>query len=221
MLKILLAAASLKETKTVGTTNKYRGEPKSAIPPHTPRVNIETPRSARPLPKIVIAFIQMGGTIDKDYPATSNGYAFEIGESATKQLLQTIAHVPLNIKAEHYDCCKKDSTDITKQDLMLLSKLIGRIASRRVIITHGSDTILSTASFLAKIFTNPTEKVIILTAAMRPYKFTNSDAAFNIGTAVGAVNCLNPGVYIAMSGCIFSHDRCVRDASSGAFLAVP
>jgi len=218
---MLIAAASLNETKTVGTTNNYKGEPKSAIPPHTPRVNNETPRSSRPLPKTTIAFVQMGGTIDKDYPATSNGYAFEIGESATKQLLQTIAHVPLNIKAEHYDCCKKDSTDITRQDLNLLSKLIGRIASRRIIITHGSDTILSTAAFLAKSSVLANEKVIILTAAMRPYKFTNSDAAFNIGTAVGAVSCLNPGVYIAMSGCIFSHDRCVRDARSGAFLAVP
>ena len=43
----------------------------------------------------------------------------------------------------------------------------------------------------------------MLTCAMRPYKFTNSDASFNIGTAVGAANCLNPGIYIAMGGCIF------------------
>ena len=46
--------------------------------------------------------------------------------------------------------------------------------------------------------------MIVLTCSMRPYKFTNSDAGFNIGTAVGAVNCLTPGVYIAMGGCIFN-----------------
>lgn len=205
----------------------YRGnsgrnvEPATAIAPHTPRYDVDTPRSARPLPKTVVAFVQMGGTIDKDYPAKMGGYAFEIGDSAAKSMLRTIAHVPLNINAEHYECCKKDSTDITKEDLNTLSKLLGRIAARKIIITHGSDTILSTASFLGKIASLVGEKVIVLTCAMRPYKFTNSDASFNIGTAVGAANCLNPGVYIAMGGCIFSHDRCVRDARTGAFLAVP
>ena len=66
-------------------------------------------------------------------------------------MLRTIAHVPLNINAEHYECCKKDSTDITKEDLNTLSKLLARITARKIIITHGSDTILSTASFLGKI----------------------------------------------------------------------
>ena len=79
----------------------------------------------------------------------------------------------------------------------------------------------SQVDYLGKISSLAKEKVIVLTCSMRPYKFTNSDAGFNIGTAVGAVNCLTPGVYIAMGGCIFSHDRCVRDVRSGAFYAVP
>ena len=212
---------SNKNDNSTSNIRKGLGEPKSAIAPHTPRYNIDTPRSSRPLPKTIIAFVQMGGTIDKDYPKSTNGYAFEIGESASKQLLQTIAHVPLNIKSEFYECCKKDSTEITKDDLSLLSKLLGKINSRKIIITHGSDTIISTASYLGKISSLAKEKVIVLTCSMRPYKFTNSDAGFNIGTAVGAVNCLTPGVYIAMGGCIFSHDRCVRDVRSGAFYAVP
>ena len=207
---------------TYGNNNSGRSvEPATAIAPHTPRYDLETPRSARPLPKTVVAFVQMGGTIDKDYPAKMGGYAFEIGDSAAKSMLRTIAHVPLNINAEHYECCKKDSTDITKEDLNTLSKLLARIKARKIIITHGSDTILSTASFLGKIASLADKKVVVLTCAMRPYKFTNSDASFNIGTAVGAANCLNPGIYIAMGGCIFSHDRCVRDARTGAFVAVP
>ena len=121
---------------------------------------------------------------------------------------------------EHYECCRKDSTEITKSDLDTLVKLIAQIATKKVVITHGSDTILATATFLARQ-TKLAGKTIILTAAMRPNKFQNSDAPFNLGTALGAVGILDPGCYIAMGGCIYSYDRCRRDMNTGGFVAVP
>ena len=221
LLKMLVSATLGEGLATLSIQSKKRPEPNSAVGTHTPRIDVETPRSSRPLPKSRIAFIQMGGTIDKDYPAIKNGYAFEIGDAASKSILNTVSHIPLGIQPEHYECCRKDSTEITREDLNTLSKLMaGIVTTNKMIITHGSDTILATAAFLANQ-TFLSEKIIVLTCSMRPHTFSNSDASFNLGSALGAVGILPPGVYIAIGGCIFSHDRCRRDMRTGGFVAVP
>jgi len=87
-------------------------------------------------------------------------------------------------------------------------------------VTHGSDTMIETAEFLSR---DPrmSERTIVLTGSMRPQKFRDTDASFNIGVAVGSVHVLSPGVYIAMCGIVISHERCRRDMKTGAFVAVP
>jgi L-asparaginase len=222
VLKMLVSATLGEGLAKLALHANKRDEPKTAVGSHTPRVEstVDTPRSSRPLPKPRVAFVQMGGTIDKDYPAISNGYAIEIGEAASKEVLKTVAHVPLGFQVEHYECCRKDSTEITRSDLDTLLKLTVQIATNKIVITHGSDTILATATYLARQ-TKLAHKTIILTAAMRPHKFQNSDASFNIGTALGAVGVLDPGCYVAMGGCIYSHDRCRRNMNTGGFVAVP
>ncbi len=157
-----------------------------------------------------ITFIQTGGTIDKDYPKKTQGFAFEITEPAVERILKK-----LNPSFE-YDIIpliKKDSLEITNNDRQILVDAIKRITSEQIIITHGTDTIIETAKFLS-FFKN---KTIILTGAMRPERFTNSDADINIGVAIGAINFLKNDIYIAMHGRIFKWNEVKRNIETGQF----
>lgn len=158
-----------------------------------------------------ITFIQTGGTIDKDYPKLSKGYAFEIGEPAVKRILSRINP---NIEFEIISLLKKDSTDITKEDRQKIYDTCINIKNNKTIITHGTDTILETAKKLSPI----KNKVITLTGAIRPEKFTDSDADFNIGAAVGAINVARKGVYIAMNGRIYPHNKVKKNTDTGQFI---
>jgi len=158
-----------------------------------------------------ILFIQTGGTIDKDYPHTKAGYAFEFGtEPAIKSVLK---RANVNFDYEIITVFCKDSQDITSDDRKSLIEIISNSQISRIVITHGSDTIIETAGFLSVI----KEKTIVLTAAFLPEKFKNSDADFNSGMAVAAVSLLSPGIYIAINGEIFKWDNVKRN-EKGMFL---
>ena len=221
-----------------------RQVPPEGVPPitargaHTPRLLLngaygekmngasgqeETPRSSRPLPKPRIAFVQTGGTIDKEYPQSTHGYAFEIAGDcpAARRVLKDASHVPLGFHAEFHEVCRKDSTELEDRDrAKLASTLANDVATNKIIVTHGSDTMIETAEFLSRDH-RLVEKTIVLTGSMRPQKFRDTDAAFNIGVAVGSVHVLPAGVYVAMGGAVISHERCRRDMKTGAFVAVP
>lgn len=96
------------------------------------------------------------------------------------------------------ECLKKDSLDITDEDRQRIKEACENTDNDKIIITHGTDTLEQTAKVLSDI----KNKTIILTGSKRPQTFTDSDADFNIGVAVGAVGCLQNGVYIAMSGVV-------------------
>lgn len=142
-----------------------------------------------------ISFIQAGGTIDKDYMPTdkNHGYNFEISEPAVKLILKTINP---DFDFEIFSVAKKDSLDLTDKDRDNIYKKCKNIENNKIIITHGTDTFKETARKIKKI----KNKIIILTGAMKPEKFKDSDAAFNIGVAIGAINFLKNGIYIAMNG---------------------
>ncbi len=158
-----------------------------------------------------ITFIQTGGTIDKDYPKTRNGWAFEIGDPAILRLLEKLNP---SFEYEIITAFRKDSLEIELADRNQLAALIQNHASSIFIITHGTDTLIETGQFLEK---KVNEKLIILTGALRPERFTNSDAALNIGTAIGAANSLKKGVYIAMNGIAQSVDLARRDEKTDRF----
>jgi L-asparaginase len=157
-----------------------------------------------------IAFIQTGGTIDKDYPRATGGYAFEIGEPAVKRILQRINP---NFDFEIISILKKDSLDITEEDRKKIYDACEKTEANRIVITHGTDTMIETAEKLSSI----KGKVIVLTGAMKPEKFIDSDASFNVGMAVGAINVLRNGVYIAMNGRIYPWNKAKRNSQTGQF----
>eukprot|EP00536_Pseudo-nitzschia_multiseries_P007561 jgi/Psemu1/195897/e_gw1.179.13.1 len=183
-----------------------------------------------------ILFVQTGGTIDKDYPKTTNGWGFEISEEpAFRRLLRDRLSTPP--PSFRYDClsvCRKDSTELTDSDrselVRRLDEAISLHAERGdpldgIIVTHGTDTMAETAGWLASAPTRNGDNAnananvpVVITGAMRPERFSNSDADFNLGMAVAAVQLLPPGfVGICMHGRILRHDDIDRDLDTGQF----
>jgi L-asparaginase len=160
-----------------------------------------------------ILFIQTGGTIDKDYPKSTKGYAFEISEPAVHQILERINPA---FEYEVISLLRKDSMDLTVKDKKKIFEECEKADTDKIIITHGTDTMIDTANFLTEV----EKKTIVITGAFKPEKFTNSDADFNVGAAVGAINALGYGVYIAMNGMVYSYDKVKRDKASGKFVSI-
>ncbi len=160
---------------------------------------------------VKVIFIQTGGTIDKDYPHTTKGWAFEFGEPAVGRILEK-----LNPSFEYklITAFQKDSLEITNNDRDILVDLIKNLKEDKIIITHGTDTMIETASFLNKHLKS---KLIIVTGAMLPERFSNSDASINLGSAIGAINILNKGIYIAMHGVVKSFDNINRNLDTGKY----
>ena len=158
-----------------------------------------------------ILFIQTGGTIDKDYPKTKNGWAFEINEPAVKRILKKV-----NCSFNHsvISLLKKDSLEINDEDRLLILSECKKAKESKIIITHGSDTMNITGNYLKEI----KNKTIIITGAMRPERFSNSDADLNLGVAIGAVQSLSNGIYIAMNGLVIPHNKVKRDKDNGQFI---
>jgi len=161
--------------------------------------------------KMKITFIQTGGTIDKDYPKTTKGYAFEYGEPATRRILEKLNP---SFEYEILTACQKDSLEMTNEDRQNLVDLILKTPSDKIIITHGTDTIIETANF---IFEKIKHKVIVLTGATRPEQFSNSDAPINVGGAIAATQILKPSVYLFMTGILKSCSEIKRDMETGKF----
>jgi len=160
-----------------------------------------------------ILFIQTGGTIDKDYPKSTKGYAFEITEPAVTRIFNKIKPV---FEFEILSLLQKDSLELNNNDRQKILDACLYSNEDKVIITHGTDTMIETAKFLSII----KDKTIVLTGATKPEKFKESDAEFNLGAAVGAIGVIHPGIYIAMNGRIFEYDKVKREEATGIFIDI-
>lgn len=162
-----------------------------------------------------ILFIQAGGTIDKGYPHTdeNHGYAFEIDEPAVKRILPILKP---SFEYEIVTVCRKDSLDMTDDDRVALRKACEESAVDRIVITHGTDTILKTAETLDGV----PKKVIVLTGARKPELFRDSDAPINVGLAVGAAGTLKAGVYVALNGLVLPWRECRWDPKTRQFVKI-
>lgn len=157
-----------------------------------------------------ILIIQTGGTIDKDYPKTNKGYAFEIDEPAAKRVLENAFP---GFEYEIVSLLRKDSQEITQADRTEIKSYLENHSAEKILITHGSDTLIETALFLNNLL----GKAIVLTGAFLPERFTGSDASFNIGVAIGALNTLQEGTFIAMNGLVFPANQVEKNTITGMF----
>ncbi len=160
-----------------------------------------------------ILFLQTGGSIDKDYPSgeDNDGYSFVITRPAFERIL---ANVKPSFDHEFQTVLQKDSIDVSEEERQAILQACQDSSANRIIITHGTDTMLKTAELLSKI----QDKTIILTGARTPELFKNTDADFNLGTAVGGMFALSPGVYVAMNGLVLPWDKIIFDRETKRFI---
>jgi L-asparaginase len=157
-----------------------------------------------------IVIVTTGGTIDKAYFDALSAY--QIGEPMVKKVLDVanVAH-PYRV----VELLRKDSLDLTEADRETLRETVAALESTRVIVTHGTDTMTESARVLAAV----AGKTIVMTGALSPARFSDSDATFNLGMAFGAVQSLPAGVYIVMNGRVFRGDSVRKDRAQARFVA--
>lgn len=155
-----------------------------------------------------IRFISTGGTIDKIYfDAASN---FEVGDSQVRHIL---ADGLVGFAFDVVSLFRKDSLDMTTENREQLRDFIKADDAKHYVITHGTDTMTETATVLGTI----EDKSIVLTGALSPARFRSTDAVFNVGMAVAAVQLVPPGVYIAMNGEIFREGEATKNRAENRF----
>ncbi len=155
-----------------------------------------------------IRFIATGGTIDKVYFDARSEY--EVGPPQVMDILRD-ANVAFEFDVE--SVLAKDSLDLTDADRRLIRDRVAASPCDRVVVTHGTDTIVETALCLKGI----AGKTVVLTGSLQPARFRNTDAVFNLGVAIAAVQTLPPGVYLAMNGRILDPERARKDRARGRF----
>ncbi len=161
----------------------------------------------------MIQLFVTGGTFDKDYDFISGGLHFK--DSHVHEMLERgRCTVPVSVRT----LMMVDSLDMTDDDRAVIAHNIKASEHRSIIITHGTDTMVDTARYLAT--DDVSNKTIVLTGAMIPYVVgTSSDGFFNLGSAVSFAQSLEPGVYVAMNGQAFAYDRVRKNRQTGYFEA--
>jgi len=161
--------------------------------------------------KIVI--FATGGTFDKEYDELKGSLFFK--DTHTPEMLR-LGRCRLNLTIK--TLMMIDSLDMTDADRTTIAENCRAVPEDRIVITHGTDTMALTAKFLAE---RVSDKTIVLTGAMIPYKFGSSDGLFNLGSALAFVQTLPPGVYVSMNGKIFPWNSVRKNKQTGEFEDVP
>jgi L-asparaginase len=157
----------------------------------------------------MIRILVTGGTFDKEYDEIGGSLVFKethgqemlrLGRCRAPVTVETLMHV--------------DSLHMTDADRAQIADRCRTCPERRIVITHGTDTMVETARALAQAVAG---KTIVLTGAMVPYAFGSSDGLFNLGSAISFVQSLEPGVYIAMNGTSFRWNNVRKNRETGMF----
>ena len=160
-----------------------------------------------------VRILVTGGTFDKEYHELTGTLAFKdthvpemlrLGRSRIDLSVQTLMMI--------------DSLDMTDADRAHIVDECRRTSEARILVTHGTDTMVQTATALAAAAIDG--KTIVLTGAMIPYAFGSSDGLFNLGSALSFVQVLPPGVYVAMNGQHFPWNGVRKNTATGVFEAV-
>ena len=157
-----------------------------------------------------LLIVTTGGTIDKVYFDDKSDY--QVGEPQIGNILRELG---VAFRFTVIPALRKDSLHITDDDRQMVRTLIAAQPQKHVLITHGTDTMVETAKVLADL-----GKTIVLTGALSPARFRGSDTEFNVGCAVGAVQSMPPGVYIAMNGRVWDPFRVRKNVAANRIEAI-
>jgi len=160
-------------------------------------------------PDMGIRILITGGTFDKEYNELT-GELFFKDTHLSEMLILGRCRVKVDVRT----LMMIDSLDMTDEDRVMIADHCNKSNEKKIIITHGTDTMADTAKFLAARIK---DKTVVLTGAMIPYKFGSSDGLFNLGSAMAFVQSLQPGVYVAMNGKCFNWDNVRKNKKTGEF----
>ena len=157
---------------------------------------------------MAIRIFVTGGTFDKEYNELEGSLFFK-----DTHLPEMLALGRCKVEVDMRTLMMVDSLEMSHADRNLIVEQCKNARENRIIVTHGTDTMVETGRALLGI----SGKTIVLTGSMQPARFRSTDAVFNIGTAIGAVQSLPPGVYLAMNGRIFDPRRTRKNRERNCF----
>lgn len=158
---------------------------------------------------MAIKIFVTGGTFDKEYNEINGELFFK-----DTHLSELLALGRSSIEVDVITLMMIDSLDMSASDREMIAVNCIKSNENRILITHGTDTMVDTARTLAE---KVKDKTIVLTGALIPYKFGSSDGLFNLGSALSFVQILPEGVYIAMNGRYFNWENCHKNKKTGKF----
>lgn len=158
---------------------------------------------------VAIRVISTGGTFDKAYDPKTGELTFDHAH-----IHYILNKAKLSVTPELSCPFLVDSLDMNDSQRQQVVDLIQQSPEKHIVITHGTDTMIETAKFIAKA---KIDKTVILTGAMIPFDLHASDATFNFAYAYSACQLLKPGVYLAMHGRIFDPENCYKDKEKALF----
>ncbi len=158
---------------------------------------------------MVIRVFVTGGTFDKEYDEIRGRLSF--GDTHLPEMLE---RGRCGLTLELRTLMMVDSLEMTEADREMIAENCLRVAETRIVITHGTDTLVETARVLAD---KVTDRTVVLTGAMIPYAFGSSDGLFNLGSALSFAQVLPPGIYVAMNGRWFPWNRVKKNRRTGRF----
>lgn len=161
----------------------------------------------------MLSILTTGGTFDKVYFDANS--AFSVGDP---QVIPLLNDANIDIEYDVTSILKKDSLDMDDEDRQRVVDAVMATKSTQIIITHGTDGMVSTAKALSQADLG--DKVIVMVGAMQPARMRTTDAPFNLGFAVASVQLLKPGIYITMNGRVFPFDKVRKNLAAGRFEAV-
>lgn len=159
-----------------------------------------------------IRIITTGGTFDKLYDEIRGELTFK--DSHLPRILEQ-SRCTLKMKVEN--CLAIDSLYMNEEHRLKVASSCEASPEDKIVVIHGTDTMVQTANVIAEKLGKATNKTIVLTGAMVPYALESSDSVFNLGCAITAVQLKQPGVYICMCGRIFDYDNVRKNREKGIF----
>jgi len=161
-----------------------------------------------------ILILTTGGTFDKEYDELTGRLDFR---TTHVQDMLRLGRCRLDVVVRSWRL--KDSLDLTEIDREEIADACLAAAEQKIVLTHGTDTMVETGRVLAERLAG-SGKTVVLTGAMIPFAFGSSDGLFNVGSALSFAQVLPAGVYIAMNGRYFAWDNCRKNRELGIFEAL-
>ncbi|MEM1114346.1 MAG: asparaginase domain-containing protein [Pseudomonadota bacterium] len=157
---------------------------------------------------MMITIFTTGGTIDKTYFDAKDSY--HVGEPQASGVLE---RANVTVDYEVVSLMQKDSLELDDCDRQVIKDAVEASSANNIVITHGTDTMVHTAKSMGVI----PGKTIVLTGSMYPAQYRDSDAIFNLGSALVAAQTLDHGIYIAMNGQIFDPHSAAKNVEQNRF----